>query len=199
MTSQAKKKILRGFGLVAAVFVVYIVAEIVLNARQASQIDAVHEPGQTTSHLVKIPRGFSASVPNWKVEEHVETPGATFFGPPDGDRPFSEMIGVYFYRAADPARGARDHLFYQSSRSSGPLMPLPISVSGLKEVVVNRIEPDVHTGEHLLTTRTVVVIVPDGFFSLEHTYATDAVPSPAFDEMLRTFRPGKTRMLHPGT
>ena len=134
---------------------------------------------------------FAARVPgDWKVDESPgETRKASFFGPSDGERPFSQSMGVYFHAAADPAAAARNYLAFQSSQ--GIAAPSPAKETDL-EVIAERTLNDIHAGRQRLTTRTVVVIMPKGFFSLEHTWPAGTPPSPAFDELRRTFR-GLTR------
>ena len=126
---------------------------------------------------------------NWKVDETSgETRIAAFYGPPGGQKPFSQLMGVYFHPASDPAGAARGYL---ASTPEGTSPAHEVSVGALSglEVTTEHSLLDIHLGQQRVITRTVVAAVHGGFFSLEHTWPTGASPAPAFDEMVRSFRP----------
>jgi hypothetical protein len=131
---------------------------------------------------------FSARAPaRWKVNDAPgENRKAAFFGPPDGAKPFSQLMGVYFHPAAEPEKAARAYL-----RSAVGTEPQPVKAAELSglEATVSRAVSDIHQGEQRETTRTAVFPVQGGFYSLEHTWPAGGAPDPAFDELLRTFRP----------
>ncbi|MDD5657307.1 MAG: hypothetical protein PHF00_08655 [Elusimicrobia bacterium] len=145
------------------------------------------KPDEPVSY--RAPDGsFSALLPaGWRVDESPgESRKAAFFGPPQGSRPFSELIGVYFHAATDPASAGRAYLAGPIS-GPGPFSPRPVRVgaaSGL-EVTAERPSPN---GRSRVAQRVVVVAVPGGFFSLEHAWPADGAASPAFDEFLRSFQ-----------
>ncbi len=133
---------------------------------------------------------FRATLPgNWRADEaRVSDRLSAFFGPPDGPRPYSQSMAVYFHPASDPQTAAR--LYLASGDLSGP--PTPITVGGLPglEATSSGRERGLETKSTPTTTRTVVAWTEGGFYCLEQIRPTDDPPSPAFDEMLKTFRPG---------
>ena len=136
---------------------------------------------------------FTASLPGgWKVDD---SPGehrkAAFFGPPDGPKPFAELIAVSWYRAGDRYQNVDDYLAAQAAL--GRAEPArEVSAGGVKgrELTVRSVFPDVHSGPQPVVTRVVAVPSGAGFFALEHTWPDGAAPSPAFERLLETFKPG---------
>ena len=47
-----------------------------------------------------------------------------------------------------------------------------------------------HSGPQPLLTRVLAVPAAKGFYALEHTWPEGAAPSAAFDEFIRSFKPG---------
>ena len=133
---------------------------------------------------------FRARLPsNWKADESPgETRKAAFFGPPDGAKPYSELMGVYFHAAADPEAAARTYL---SIAGVGPATPREIAVGSRRglEIDGTRTMPAVELAPQTVSVRTVAVPVAGGFFTLEHTWPAGTTAAPAFDELLRTFEP----------
>ena len=128
---------------------------------------------------------FTARLPpNWKADEAPgETRKAVFFGPPDGAQPFSQMMGVYFHAAPDPAASARAFLSSETGAA-----PAPAAGEAL-ETVVEREVPDPHRGAQRTVTRTVAVPSAGGFFTLVHVYPAGSRASASFDELVSTFKP----------
>jgi hypothetical protein len=146
-------------------------------------------PGAPTDY--RAPDGsFSARLPSdWKVDDAPgETRKAAFFGPPSGVKPFSQLMGVYFHPSTEPA-SARAYLASEAP-AEVPFAPRDVPVGGGTglELIVSRTVPDVHFGPQRVTTRLVEVVVPGGFYSLEHTWPTGTEPSPSFDELLHSFK-----------
>ena len=134
---------------------------------------------------------FRARLPgNWRADE---TPGdtrrAALYGPPDGLKPFSQLIGVYFHSAGDPEAAAHAYL---ASAASGPAVPPREVAAGSRrgfEVVEERRIPGLEMKPETVEVRTVAVPAAGGFFTLEHTRPAGSAASPAFDELVRTFEP----------
>lgn len=145
---------------------------------------------------------FSARLPDgWQVDEGLRvTPGAFFFG-------FRDSISVSFYRAANPADDARQHLSAQTLRSTIPV-PIPLPLAADKKPKPNRPAVAGHEAweTSFVTTsppmmhnipkqqfmeRVVVVVMKTGFFSLR---ASCRLPEPCtwedFEAFLASFRPG---------
>lgn len=136
--------------------------------------------------------GFSARVPgDWRVEDAPgESRKAAFFGPPTGPAPFSDLMGVYFHRAADPKAEARAYVASQTGHGPGLTPPLGVSPSAGLDDSFTREAPGPHgRAAPSVTTRVVAVPVPGGFYTLEHTWPADRAPDPAFEELLSSFRP----------
>lgn len=130
---------------------------------------------------------FSATLPGgWKVDDSpAETRKAAFFGPPSGRGAFTEMIRVSLYPATTP----------EAYRAARPGLPTPLtetSAGGAKawEFLSDSEFPDPHGGVKKLSSRVVAVPTPRGLFVLEHTWpAGEPSGRPAFEELLRTFKP----------
>lgn len=130
---------------------------------------------------------FTATLPGgWKVDDSPgETRKAAFFGPPSGPGAFTEMIRVSLHPATTP----------EAYRAARPGLPTPLretAAGGAKawEFLSDSEFPDPHGGTRKLSSRVVTVPTPRGLFVLEHAWPAGA-PSgrPAFDELLRTFKP----------
>jgi hypothetical protein len=138
---------------------------------------------------------FSARLPgDWKGDDSpAESRKAAFFGPPAGKNAFSNLMGVYYHAAADPAAAARSYVSAQTGR--GPGLGRSLSgEAGALDAEYSRSVADLHSGKETTeTVRVVAVVVPGGFYSLEHTWPSDQAPDPAFDELVRTFRPAAAR------
>lgn len=129
---------------------------------------------------------FTARAPgHWRVDQ---TPGVTrkavFYGPPEGARPYSEMIRVALHPAQTPQayRGAH--------AASAP--PLNETTAGQTKAWEYRDEaevPDPHGPTRRVITRTVLVPSTGGLYALEHSWPAGAEPGKAFDEFLASFRP----------
>ena len=150
-------------------------------------------PGGAPAGYVAPDGSFSASLPGgWKVDD---SPGehrkASFFGPPDGDKPFSDLISVSFYPAGGRYQNVDEYVASKSSLGP-PALPREVMVAGVRGVELTVLSEfrDVHTGVHRLVTRALAVPAAKGFFALEHTWPEGAAPSPAFDELVRSFKPG---------
>lgn len=130
---------------------------------------------------------FAAHLPSdWRVDgRRVESPGATFFGPPGGPAPYSQRIGVYFHAASNPAAEARAFL---AARGSPGLEP--------GEADSTDITADIHGGRRVrLTVKTTVALAPGGFFSLQRVWPEGSQPDPALDEFVRSFQVGSTNLI----
>lgn len=150
-------------------------------------------PGGAPAEYVAPDKSFTASLPGgWKVDD---APGehrkAAFFGPPDGKKPFSELISVSFYPAGGRYQDIEEYVAAQSALGQA-LPPREASVGGVRgvELTVRSVFRDVHSGPQPLVTRALAVPAAKGFFTLEHTWPEGAAPSPAFDDLLRSFKPG---------
>lgn len=136
---------------------------------------------------------FASRLPGgWKVDD---SPGvnrkAAFFGPPDGAKPFSQLIAVSFYPASGRYKDAADYLAAQAAL--GKAEPArDVRAAGLKarEMILRAKFTDVHSGVQPLVTRVIAVPVDGGFFALEHTWPDGETPSPAFDGVVAAFKPG---------
>jgi hypothetical protein len=128
----------------------------------------------------------------WKVDDSKgENRKAAFFGPPTGAKPFSELIAVSWYAAGGRYQGIDDYIAAQAALGRAePSRPATVAGVAGVEISVASVFPDPHSGPQPLVTRVVAVPAAGGFYALEHTRPADAPPSPAFDELLRTFRPG---------
>ncbi len=143
-------------------------------------------PAPGTPVEYRAPDGaFSARVPaGWKVDDApADEPGADFYGPPDGPDPFSQSMGISFHPARAAEQDAR--AFVAARSAAGPSAPAD-ALDGTRDRVI----PDVHLGSRRVTTRTVAVVVPGGFYALSHDWPTGTAPSPAFDALVKSFRPG---------
>ncbi|OGS41144.1 MAG: hypothetical protein A2506_02045 [Elusimicrobia bacterium RIFOXYD12_FULL_66_9] len=136
---------------------------------------------------------FVASLPGgWKVDDAAgEHRKAAFFGPPDGGKPFSELISVSFYPAGGRYPSIDDYIAAQAALGRA-MPPRDVQVGGVRgvELTVRTVFPDVHSGPQPLVTRALAVPAVKGFFALEHTWPEGAAPSAAFDELLGSFKPG---------
>jgi hypothetical protein len=134
---------------------------------------------------------FHARLPaDWKADESLgETRKAAFFGPPDGAKPYSQLMGVYFHAAPDPESAARAYL----AGSGPPAREIMVGSRRGLEVVSTRTEPAVEMGPQTVQIRSIAVPVAGGFFILEHTWPVGAAPSPAFDELVKTFEPAAAK------
>ncbi len=111
----------------------------------------------------------------------------TFFGPPGGDKPFSQLIAVSFYAKDGPWRSASAYVASQALSLSGPPRPLP--PPGALEATYERPRPNIHGGPRSENGRVVALETPDGFYALEHAWPLDAAPDPAFDAFRASFKP----------
>ena len=161
----------------------------------ACACNRVPRPGEAVEYR-PADGSFSARVPSdWKADESPgETRKAAFFGPAQGAKPFSELMGVYFHPASDPAAAARDYLASEPP-ADFPAQVRDVLVGGARgmEVSFARAEPDPHHGAQRVSVRMVAMPVAGGFFLLQHSWPAGAAPGPAFDELLRTFRPASPR------
>lgn len=140
--------------------------------------------------------GFSARVPgDWRVEDAPgESRKAAFFGPPTGPAPFSDLMGVYYHAAADPATAARAYVASQTGHGPGLTPPLGVSPDAGLDDSFTRAAPAGHGDPgSSVTTRVVAVPATGGFYTLEHSWPADRAPDPAFEELLRSFKPAATK------
>ncbi|MBI3566176.1 MAG: hypothetical protein HY079_13345 [Elusimicrobia bacterium] len=139
---------------------------------------------------------FSARVPgDWRVEDAPgESRKAAFFGPPAGPAPFSDLMGVYYHAAAEPGTAARAYVASQTGHGPGLTPPLGVSPAAGLDDSFTRAAPAGHGGPGpSVVTRVVAVPVSGGFYTLEHTWPADRAPDPAFEELLRSFKPAATK------
>jgi len=135
---------------------------------------------------------FSARVPgDWRATDApAESRKAAFFGPPSGPAAYSELMGVYYHPAADPAASARSYVASQTGHGPGFTPALGVSADAGLDGSFTREGPPAHgVRSGRITTRVVAVLVPGGFYTLEHTWPADLAPDPAFEGLLRSFRP----------
>ncbi len=149
-------------------------------------------------------KSFSARVPAyWKVDEvRYEKPGASFFG-------FGESISVSYHRATDSGSAARQHLLSPTPFSFPP-MPMPTLPPGLSdakpkpnrpavagheawEASTDYSNPPIHNiPKQQWRKRTVVVVMKNGFFSLQgHCLLPGPCTWEAFETFLASFQPGR--------
>lgn len=135
---------------------------------------------------------FAAKLPEgWKVDEAPgENRKAAFFGPPDGAKPFSQLIAVSFYSAGGRYKNVDEYMAAQSAL--GRAEPPHAAAAGARGVerLVHTVFQDIHSGSQPLTTRIVAIPAAGGFYALEHTWPDGTAPSPAFEELLSSFKPG---------
>jgi hypothetical protein len=131
---------------------------------------------------------FQARLPSdWKADETPgETRKAAFFGPPGGAKPYSQLMGIYFHKAADPEDAARAYL---SGNGPAALKDVVVGSRRAIESTVTRTTPGLDAAPEAVLVRTVAVTVPGGFYVLEATWPVGAAADPAFGELLRTFEP----------
>jgi hypothetical protein len=150
-------------------------------------------PGSASAEYSAPDGSFTARLPGgWKVDD---SPGryrkAAFFGPPDGAKPFSELIAVSFYPAGGRYRGPDDYIAGQAALGkAGPSKPVTVGDALGVEVTVATTFPDPHAGPRPLITRALAVPAAGGFFALEDTRPEDLPASKEFDELLGSFKPG---------
>lgn len=135
---------------------------------------------------------FRARVPgDWKVDDaRDESRKASFFGPPSGPTPFSDLMGVYYHAAENPVAAARAYVASQTGNGPGLAPPLGGDADALDKTYT-RDSTAPHSGTAAsVSTRVVAVVVPGGFYSLEHTWPAAQPPAPAFDDLLKSFSLG---------
>jgi hypothetical protein len=99
-------------------------------------------------------------------------------------------MGVYYHVAPDPQSAARGYLA-AAQDGSAPIHEVAVGQQkGLEAQKISLVR-DIHLGSQSTITRTVVLTVAGGFFSLEHTWPLGATPAPAFEDLVRTFRPAE--------
>lgn len=129
---------------------------------------------------------FAVRAPgHWRVDQTAGlTRKAVFYGPPDGKRPYSEMIRVALHPAQTPEA-------YRASHAAGaaPLTETAVGEAEAWEYRVVSEVPDPHGPTRRVVTRTVLVSAPGGLYALEHAWPADAEPGEAFEEFLASFRP----------
>lgn len=136
---------------------------------------------------------FTARLPGgWRVDD---APGehrkAAFFGPPDGKKPFSELIAVSFHPAGGRYRSVDEYLAAQAALGrAAPPREVPVGGAHGMELTVRSVFADPHSGPQPIVTRALALTAAKGFFTLEHTWPEGAAPSSAFDELVRSFKPG---------
>ncbi len=135
---------------------------------------------------------FTARLPgDWKADDSPgESRKIAIFGPPSGKTPFSDLMGVYYHPSADPTPAARSYVASQTGQGPG-LGPTLGGDAAALDSQGDRSVHDLHSGRDLKeTTRIVAVVVPGGFYTLEHTWPSEQAPDAAFDELVTTFKPG---------
>jgi hypothetical protein len=139
---------------------------------------------------------FAARLPGgWKVDD---APGvsrkAAFFGPPDGAKPFAQLIAVSFYPAGGRYKDADEYLATQAALGRAePAREARAGGRRATEMTLRTRFNDIHSGVQPLVTRVVAVPVDGGFFALEHTWPEGTAPSPAFEELVAGFKPGAAK------
>ncbi|MFA6093623.1 MAG: hypothetical protein WCU88_10795 [Elusimicrobiota bacterium] len=148
-------------------------------------------PGSATDYRAPD-NSFSARLPSdWKVDETpMETRIASFFGPATGADPFSQRIGADFHPSPKAESAMRAHLASYSS-AQAPFVAQEVRVGERTGIgySFSRAIRGPRSGLRRMNTRLVEFAVPDGFYSLEHTWPAEAEPSPAFEEFLLSFKP----------
>ena len=137
---------------------------------------------------------FTARIPgNWRLDESPsDSPGADFFGPPDGPKPFSQSIGVEYRAARDPQAEARRFLDAESSPgdAESPHRIVMGGGEGPLEATFTQEISDIHLGRRRATTQLIAVPVTGGFFLLSNRRPAGDPPSAVFEEFRRSFKPG---------
>lgn len=137
---------------------------------------------------------FTARLPGgWKADDAPgKTRKAAFFGPPDGRKPFSELIAVRFFPAGGRYKDPRAYAAAQAAFGKPAPPPREIEVGATRglELRTESVFSDVHSGPQALVTRSVLLPAGGGFYALEHTYPAAGPSSAAiFEDVLRSFRP----------
>ena len=107
---------------------------------------------------------FSARLPAaWRVDEtRLEGSGAAFFGPPDGPRPYSQMITVSFKASTAPPPVG--------------VITDELTLPGPKGALVR------------LTVRRAAAPAPGGYYALEYSVPAGDEPLPAWDAFRAGFK-----------
>jgi hypothetical protein len=153
-------------------------------------------PGGAVLEYAAPDGSFTSRLPGgWKVDD---APGvnrkAAFFGPPDGAKPFSQLIAVSFYPASGRYKDAGEYLAAQAALGRAePAREVSAGGGKATEMILRAKFTDPHSGVQPLVTRVVAVPADGGFFALEHTWPDGETPSAAFDGVLAAFKPGEPK------
>ncbi len=130
---------------------------------------------------------------DWRVlEDQGGAQRATFFGPPDGPRPYAFSIGAYFYGPGSPFATPQDWARAQalSAKDSTPLTSYSWKGRSAFEMTVERRVPVLHrTGPAVLRRdRAVVIPASGGFWALVYSAPQDefAGQQAVFDRFLQS-------------
>jgi hypothetical protein len=150
-------------------------------------------PGGASVEYAAPDGSFTARMPGgWKADDAPgENRKVAFFGPPDGAKPFAELIAVSYYPAGGRYKDVNDYVGAQASLGQAqPPREVAVGAARGMEVIVKTVLPDIHSGPQPLVTRVLAFPSGAGFYALEHTWPDGDVPSPAFDALAASFKAG---------
>ncbi|MFI5345181.1 MAG: hypothetical protein ACHQ51_02290 [Elusimicrobiota bacterium] len=148
-------------------------------------------PGGASLQYAAPDGSFTALLPGgWKVDDAPgENRKAAFFGPPDGAKPFAQLIAVSFYPAGGRYKDVNDYIGAQSALGQAqPPREVAVGAARGAEVIVKTVFSDIHAGPQPLVTRVLAFPSGAGFYALEHTWPDGEAPSPAFDALVSSFK-----------
>ena len=138
---------------------------------------------------------FSCEVPAaWRVlENQGGAQKVSFFGPPDGEKPFSASISFYYYGPGSNYAGPRDYAAAQAASGGASSPPIEKDLGGRKTLQWSslRKRPVPHsTAITEETEDTVLIPMKSGFLAVVHAAATAAHPKTeaSFKALLASLR-----------
>lgn len=158
--------------------------------------DQAPAKGDQKTAIYQEPGGlFSCKAPAaWRV---LEAQGGgqrvSFFGPPDGEKPFSASISVYYYGPGSAYAAPRDYAAAQAASGGSTRPPREVDLGGRKSLqfAAVRKRPVPHSTKVAEETEdTVVIPLKSGFLAVVHAAATATYPrtEPAFRALLDSLR-----------
>ncbi len=138
---------------------------------------------------------FSCEVPaSWRVlENQGGAQKVSFFGPPDGEKPFSASISFYYYGPGSSYAGPRDYAAAQAASGGAAEPPREVEMGGRKTLRfgATRKRPVPHsTAITEETEDTVLIPMKSGLLAVVHAASTTVYPKtePAFRTLLDSIR-----------
>lgn len=138
---------------------------------------------------------FSCEVPaSWRVlENQGGAQKVSFFGPPDGEKPFSASISFYYYGPGSNYATLRDYAAAQAATGGAEGTAREVELGGRKTIQfgATRSRPVPHSTK-TTEEREETVLVPfkSGFLAVVHAAATAVHPrtEPAFRDLLDSLK-----------